>query len=296
MRRASWLAAAGALTVAWAAPAAAQGAWSFEARSFAMGNAVVGVADDSAAWLQNPAGLPYLRVSTDSGSGWPALLSGTTDLGAKVDTIGVNYSARSAEDEEGWGIGYWHLGEYQLGALVTISIDKLGAGYGAVLRPGLTWGASVSRCDMSWELQQPIVPPPQLQEAMAAYTGDKTIFDLGLMYRGEQSGRQVKAGLVARDVTDQMETTFDVGASVKLPNGLLLAADIHDLTDEVDDRVNLGAEWQLPEAPEWKLGAGSSNGDLTYGASYDFGKWGLSVSRQHRDWDKVVAATLLRSL
>ena len=55
-----------------AIPACAQNVWSFEARSLAMGNAVVAVANDSAAWLQNPAGLPYLQARTGSDADWPA--------------------------------------------------------------------------------------------------------------------------------------------------------------------------------------------------------------------------------
>ena len=73
-------------------PADAQNVWSFEARSLAMGNLVVPVADDSASWLQNPAGLPWMRPCGTDSADATARVSATTDAGGSADTIGVNYS------------------------------------------------------------------------------------------------------------------------------------------------------------------------------------------------------------
>jgi len=290
MRKSAWLVMIVATVVVANGPAVAQAAWSFEARSFAMGNSVIAVADDSAAWLQNPAGLPYLRVSPDSRSSWPALVSGTTDLGADADTIGINCSACSREGDRGWGAGYWELGSYRLGPLITLSIDKVGAGYGAALRPGLSWGVSVTRLNMAWDLPP---MPQQTPDAMDAYSGDEIIVDVGAMYRRSVPAGQVKYGFVARDVADQMQYTFDVGASLELPTGVLVAADIRDITDEVNTLLNIGAEWRPASLENWAFQTGLADGDLTYGASYDFGSLALSVSRQHLSHDDVTAVTLV---
>jgi hypothetical protein len=290
MRKSAWLVITVAITVVANGPAVAQTAWSFEARAVGMGSAVTAVADDSAAWLQNPAGLPYLRVSPDSRSSWPALVSGTTDLGADADTIGINGSACSTEDERGWGVGYWELGNYHFGPLITVSVDKVGAGYGAALRPGLSWGVSVTRIDLSWDIAS---MPAQTPGAMAAYSGDEIIVDLGAMYQRSAPAGKVKYGFVARDVADQMQYTFDVGASLQLPTGVLVAADIRDITDEVNTLFNVGAEWRPASLENWAFQAGSADGDLTYGAGYDFGTLALSVSRRHLTHDDVTAVTLV---
>lgn len=274
-----------------AVPVCAQNAWSFEARSFGMGNAVVAVADDSAAWLQNPAGLPNLMVREGSRSSWPGRLSATTDLGADADTIGINYSARSSEGGEGWGTGYWELGSYRLGPTISLSIDRIGAGYGSVFKPGWSWGVSVTRLDMSWDVSG-MVQPAQAQQAMAAYSGSEIIVDIGLMHDRALPRGQARFGFIARDVLDNMQSTFDLGASLRTQEGLLLAGEVRDAGDDVERMLNVGAEWRLPRSPEWTVLAGLADGDLTYGAGYDFGRWAVYLSRQHLAHDDVTALTL----
>lgn len=275
-------------------PVAAQNVWSFEARSLAMGNSVVAVADDSAAWLQNPAGLPYVQARPDSGRAWPLRLSGTTDAGLEVDTVGLNVSSRDRSMEQGWGAGYWHLGSYDLGPYLSLSIERFGAGYGLALGREWSVGLAVADVDMQWDMHPPMMPG-QTPEAIAAYSGHRVIADLGLMYRGVGEEGTTRFGLVVRDVADQMQVTLDVGASFLSNDGLLIAAELRDLTDAVDVAANIGAEWRVPGLPELALNAGLADGDVTYGGSYDFMPWTVSLATQHLDRTTETALTLCAS-
>lgn len=277
-----------------AIPAFAQNVWSFEARSLAMGNAVVAVADDSAAWLQNPAGLPYLQISPTSRMRWPMRISATTDAGLDVDTVGVNASARDRAGRQGWGVGYWHLGDYELGPYISLSIERYGAGYGARVSDDWSVGVAVADLEMLWDLP-PVMMPDQSPEAMAAYNGRETIIDVGVMYRGVSDEGEAKFGIVARDVADNMQATVDVGASFRSPEGLLLTTELRDATDAIDAMFNVGAEWHVPGVPGLSLLAGLADGDATYGAGYDFMPWTVSLSTQHLDFATETAVTFCGS-
>ncbi len=276
-----------------AIPAFAQNVWSFEARSLAMGNAVVAVADDSAAWLQNPAGLPYLQISPKSHMAWPMRVSATTDAGLEVDTIGANISARDRGGRQGWGVGYWHLGDYELGMGVSLSIERYGAGYGTRISDDWSVGVAVADLEMLWDV--PPMMPGQSQAAIATYNGRETIIDVGIMYRGVSDEGEAKFGLVARDVADNMQATVDLGASFRSAEGLLLATELRDATDAVDVAFNVGAEWRVPGLPDLTLLAGLADGDATYGAGYDFMPWMVSLSTQHLDFATETAVTLCAS-
>lgn len=277
-----------------AVPSVAQNVWSFEARSLAMGNAVVGVADDSAAWLQNPAGLPYLQISPKSRMAWPMRISATTDAGLEVDTVGANASARDRAGRQGWGLGYWHLGDYELGPYISLSIERYGAGYGARISDEWSVGIAVADLEMLWDIP-PMVMPGQSQAAIAAYNGRETIIDVGVMYRDVTEAGTAKFGLVARDVADNMQSTVDIGASFLSPEGLLLTTELRDATDAIDVAFNVGAEWRVSGLPELTLLAGLADGDATYGAGYDFMPWTVSLSTQHLDFATETAVTFCGS-
>lgn len=282
-----------ALLLIVAVPCAAQNVWSFEARSLAMGNAVVPVADDSAAWLQNPAGLPWVQPCGVECADATSRASATTDLGSRVDTIGFNFSSRDRANRHGWGAGYWDLGRYELGPMIALSIERYGAGYGARATDQLSWGVTVAQVDFDWSLP-PVMMPAISADSIAAYQGNKTIVDAGLMYRQISGASEIKWAVVGRDVTDNMQFTLDVGASIAR-NGVLVAAELRDLTDEVDGMLNLGAEWRPRRQPRLTVLGGLADGDLTYGLGWDFDRWAVSLARQHLDWDTETAVSLAAS-
>lgn len=273
-------------------PAAAQNVWSFEARSLAMGNVVVPVADDSASWLQNPAGLPWVQpCGVDCGDA-TSRVSATTDAGGRADTIGFNYSAHDGSRLSGWGAGYWELGKYDLGPMVSLSIERYGAGYGLRLSDELSVGVTAAEVDFDWTL--PELMPLVSQESISAYQGRETIVDFGVMYRQVRNGEMVKAAAVARDLADNMAFTVDAGVAVAA-DGVLFGAEVRDVGGEVDTIFNVGAEWRPEGLPQLTILAGLADGDTTYGAGWDFDRWAVSISRQHLDWATETAVSLAGS-
>ncbi len=274
-------------------PANAQNAWSFEARSLAMGNVVVPVANDSASWLQNPAGLPWMRPSGVESQDATSRVSATTDLGGDADTIGVNYSARDEEMRRGWGAGYWELGKYEVAPMVSLAIERFGAGYGTRVTDELSVGLTVAQVDFDWTL--PVMMYPLVSaNAINAYQGKETIFDLGLMYRQLTGDAEVKWAVVGRDLADSMTFTIDAGASVA-SNGVLVGVEMRDATDEVNSIFNVGAEWRPRQEPRLTVLAGLADGNTTYGLGWDFDRWSISIARQHLDWNTAAAVSVAGS-
>jgi len=273
MRSSCWLVTVAALVVM-VAPASAQ-----TARSLAMGNAGVGVANDSVAWSQNPAGLPYLQPAPITLSPIPSHVSGTIDLGSDVDSLGLNYSARLKGRTAGWGVGYWKM---EMGNSET---ENLGAGYGMTFGQGdMSWGVALGRIETTSS-------GTQTTPASSA-SNDEFVADIGVMLKRSLPASDLKVGLVARDVTDQFQTTFNVGASLDLPAGVLVAADIVDITDEAETQFNLGAEWKLPLLSAVTVRGGLADGDVTVGAGYSLGMVEVSLSWQNLDFDDLTSATV----
>ncbi len=273
-------------------PANAQNVWSFEARSLAMGNLVVPVADDSASWLQNPAGLPWMQPCGTDSADATSRVSATTDAGGSADTIGINYSARDEQNRQGWGAGYWELGKYDLAPMVALAIERYGAGYGTRVTDALSVGVTIAQVDFDWTL--PPMMPTLSANSITAYQGNETIIDLGLMYRRLTGDAEVKWAVVGRDLADNMTFTIDAGASIA-SNGLLFGVEMRDVTDEVDSIVNVGAEWRPAQEPRLTVLAGLADGDTTYGLGWDFDRWAVSVARQHLDWATETAVSVAGS-
>ncbi|MBD3291440.1 MAG: hypothetical protein GF393_00840 [Armatimonadia bacterium] len=103
-------------------------------------------------------------------------------------------------------------------------------------------------------------------------------------------------GLVARDVTDEFNTgvTWDVGASIVLPSGLLLGADLVDATVEIDSLVRIGAEYPLQQSPVI-VRAGLNDGDPTVGAGYVFDGFEVAAAWADYDWDDEFVVSVLGS-
>jgi hypothetical protein len=218
------------------------------ARSLAMGNASTAVADDSAAWSQNPAGL----VSVRGADGMLNLIryhsdaSISSNLGGDLDTWALSYSASQFEGKSGFGAGYFTIGS---GPGET---KNWGIGYGRVLD---TTGPSAGIA---------------LRQTDPATGSETTMIDLGVLWRQQVPLNTLKLGVVGRDMTSENQFTLDVGASVQTPAGVLVAADLVDLTDEVETTFNVGVEWRPPLYGDWVLRAGLADGEIAYGAGYNF--------------------------
>ena len=244
-----------------ATPAAAQ-----TARNCAMGEIGVGLADDSTAFISNPAGLPGITTFGQSISPWPSRVAAVASVDADWDRFGAWYTARDRDQTTGWGAGYWR---HDFGAL---EIDSLGAGFGMVIGDsGLSAGVNLVN-----ENQDP-------GAGLADLTA--TFFDLGVMYRRDDLlANHWRVGAVVRDLSDEsgVGPWFDVGASVTMPTGLIVGLDVLDVTDEIGTVVNIGAEMPIP-LTDLLVRAGAVDGDPTVGFGYRRDNWEFSASYRNLD-------------
>lgn len=239
-------------------------AWAFEfslrtARSLGMGDAVVAVANNGAAWYENPAGLGSLMVTPREGSSWGAdaiATFGRADSGPQdYDMWQLTVSGRQPEKQWGLGAGVGDLEDNGKAA---------GVGYGSSFRDSaFSWGANVIWND------------PDSAD-------DFTTLNLGLMYLVEQPKNDaLRLGMRVRDLTDESDIgpLFDVGVCWPATPLLNVMVDVIDITDESDSGpfFNVGAECNLGRHREWTIRAGaldSTNGhDLTLGAGYSSNNW-----------------------
>lgn len=231
------------------------------ARSLGMGDAVVGVADDGAAWYQNPAGLGSLAVTPREGNTWGADAIGTfgrTDWGPDdSDMWQLTVSGRQPEKQWGLGAGIGDLQDVGKAA---------GVGYGSSFRDSaFSWGANA------------IWNEPDSGD-------DYTTLNLGFMYLLEQPEKApLRIGARVRDLTDESEVgpLFDVGVYWPATPVVGVAVDVVDITDESEAGpfFNVGAECRLGQQREWTIRGGavdSGDGhDLTLGAGYRSNNWRL---------------------
>lgn len=222
-------------------------------RSTAMGSTGIGVADDAAAWFQNPAGLAALRPQCETEDElWAAEITGGfgKNLGQNAGVLTVS----------GW----------QPARLV-----GLGFGYGDVEDTGRAWGIgfgmNYSDTPFSFGLNfvrdDPVVGDPE------------TSLNVGLMYRFAQPDKDpLRLGLYLRDVTDVYDNglIFDLGVAWPATNELLLAVDFRDIFNEVDTQINAGAEYWFGSDRDWaaRVGVNDSATDtnLTFGLGYVFSR------------------------
>lgn len=260
-----------ALTVATAQAGGAGSAVFRDARVVGMGVARVGVPGNSTAVSDNPAALPTLRTFGMNLSPWPMQVGGsaTVDTDLSYDRYSLTGALRNPAGTQGFGFGYqYYDGEH-------VDTDIYAAACALQLCAcGLLGGATLYY--QQNDLNQ--------MSAEQAGGGDNTWIDIGFMKRFQLPLQSWAVGLVARDVTEEFGagTTFDVGASVELPTHLLIAADVIDVTDEVNSVINVGAQWPVPLTP-LTVRAGLADGDFTLGAGYTLLNWEIGAA--YADFD-----------
>lgn len=234
-------------------------------RTAAMGETSVGLADDSDAMFYNPAGLPWVNTpGADAYDGaWTGTASAVASVDADWDRYGISYAGHSADMRQGIGAGYdyWDFGGSET--------STLGAGYGMQIGES-QFSAGVALLFESHD---------------NALSDDFTFINVGLMYRNtDEIGNEWRAGFLINDIAEESSPApiYDFGVSVRTPDGLILALDVNDVSDEVDTWLNVGAEYPIPET-DAILRAGLLDGDLTVGAGYRFGTWEVGVAYQDLD-------------
>jgi hypothetical protein len=236
------------------------------ARSLGMGATGVGVADDAAAWFQNPAGLGALNLKVQDEKLWANAVDGTYVDWGDEDGFAIDWSGW--QPAKLWGVG--------AGFASGDDENDYGAGFGATFKnTPFSWGVNVMVED----------PDPG---------STNTYFNVGLMYRFVQPEKEpVRLGLLVRDLTDESNNGpfLDLGVAWPATDKLLVAVDFNDVTDEVDTQINAGVEYKFGLTNEWAGRAGMvDNGDghdLTLGAGYSVKNWHFDAAWVSSDPDNT---------
>jgi hypothetical protein len=225
-------------------------------RSWGMGGAATGVADDSGAWLHNPAGLASLTdAPPPEGSAWGHQISGSyADFGSSTDGFAITWSGWQPEKNWGVGVGYWDVN----------NIGKLkGAGFGMnVGDTGLSVGANFACFNPD-------------------FGSGGTSLNLGGLYETPISRRTdlpLRIGLTVTDLTSEFtDPMLNFGLAWPVTDKLLLAGDVLDLFGEVNTLYDIGAEYKLGTMNEFRIRAGlfdtGASHKLSLGGSYQWDNW-----------------------
>jgi len=227
----------------------------------------VAIADDGAAWFQNPAGLGTLGLKCEEGKTWGNDIIGTYAKLMGDSAWGVTWSGWDPAKMLGFGAGYGDIQDEGKG---------FGVGFGMnVGTSPFSWGVNVMR-------QEP------------EFGDNETTFALGALYRVPQRDKApIRLGLRVDDATQQFSEgrQFDFGVAWPATNDLLIAADVNSFNDSDDRTFNVGAEYALGTYKEWRVRAGAvDNGDghdLALGAGYAWKTWRLDAAWQNTDFDNT---------
>jgi hypothetical protein len=246
-----------------------------------MGLVGIGVADDSSAWFQNPAGLAALSLSPQEGKLWAHDLSASyISFGGikstpfdSFEAFRASWSGFKPDSKVGVGAGYMNIDDAGVG---------IGAGIGVGIGDtGLSVGLNVINVDPFF------VGLP-----------NETLLNAGLMYRIDQGAGKapIRIGLTYNNVTDEsyggflpIPSCLNLGIAWPISNDLLLALDVQDLTEAIKDdygpgapgmHFNGGVEFRFGAAREWAVRAGAMDIDVsaidtffTAGLGYEFGRY-----------------------
>ena len=250
----------------------ASGAWAqsglLTARSLGMGGASIAIADDAAAWLQNPAGLACLNVPAKEGNRWGSDAMATYlrfDPTAQGTVPAPEWEASAGtwsawQPEKTWGIGAG-----------VAYVPNEGTSYGAGIGNNLGQGA------WSWGVNF-LTSLPQVGAS-------ETLTNLGLLYRAPR----FRLGVVGEDVLGRTQDgpLWNAGFAAPLSRTISLAVDVVDVTGKTLDgaRFSGGIEWSFLSCRNLVLRGGlidtsqasSSDHELTVGAGYKFNRCRVDV-------------------
>lgn len=230
------------------------------------GNTVVAAPGITTAWTLNPAALGGVgdtsapAVDVKWGGDADHIFSAEFEVSGDSDLIALNWGSVGGARALGIGAGYL---DYSYGKEYGVGFGKSFGG------PDTSWGLSLGRLDPD-------------------FADSETVFNLGVLGSLSMSPADPYAarwGVVVRDVTDEIIRIFDVGMALDLAGGIRVAADIGDLTDEVDRRFRAGASKRFGRDGQIEAGLGFDDGDLTLGAIWSMrtagprgGAWKLGAA------------------
>jgi len=250
----------------------------FSPRAAAMGGASIGVADDYAAWAQNPAGLGNLKAMPLEGNEYGSdVLAAYADFGDDSDGWGLTWSGWNPEEKLGFGAGYFDAEDLA---------NAWGFGFGAAVGDTkLSLGINLQSVDFDFGglglLQSP------------TYCDSETLFNVGAMY---QFGGGVKLGVLVADFGQEFANrTYNAGIAWPINDQLLLAADVLDIGEDNGDVLfNGGLEYKFGSGTNWAVRVGAmdtaDDHNLTLGLGLGTGRWHVDAAWVDSDPDSMWAA------
>lgn len=207
------------------------------------GRAQIGAGLVSEAWLQNPAVLGMRGTINTSPDGvWQHSAAGLYEIEGEVDLRSISWGGYQAGARWGVGAGYTEV----------MDMDSFGFGAG--------WGTPDGRLSVGLNYQSVDVPQ-----------GDSLdIFDFaigGLLPDVCAAFDRGTWGIIARDMADEVETTFDAGVGFESPDWRV-ALDVEDISDEVETVFQIGATRRFGPMRQYEAGIGLDDDDLTAGFVY----------------------------
>ena len=258
----------------------------FSARQLGMGGAAIAVADDAFAWAQNPAGLPNVKAPGTRGS-WGFNLAGSLSFSSQFenhDSFNLwDLSASAVDPTRTWGVGggWGHESEEGWG-----NTTAYGVGIGTRIKSEdhpFSVGLSLFHVDRP---RYGYVGIPGTYTRFANETDN--LFNVGLMYDIKiPDSHPIRVGLVIQDVTDQLQRSWNAGASYRAGRHFLIAADLDSVAS--NNNWGLGAEYSF--ADDWCLRAGDHDGAFTYGAGYHHGNIYVDLGRQTKNQEETNVIT-----
>ncbi len=206
------------------------------------GRAQIGAGLISEAWLQNPAVLGIQAPDNGTDRSWQHSVAGVYEIDGDVDLQSLSYGGHPTAQR--WGVG--------AGIMDTAGMESIGLGAGFGTPDGrLAAGLNYQSVDADHHDSVDI-----FDFAVGGLLPDVcSVFDTGMW------------GVVARDVGDQFETTFDLGVGFESADWRI-AADVEDFSDEVETIFQIGAARRFGAMRQWQVGAGLDDSDLTAGVNY----------------------------
>lgn len=233
------------------------------ARSLGMGNTVNAVADDAAAWWQNPAGLASLNVPVAEGKQWGSDIMGTY---GQLKLQGYSTSQYGTGDDtlSGWALDFstWQP-EKRMGVGAGFTDEDGGQTFGAGFGMGIK--------------ELPLSVGISIERDNPDYGDGSTWINFGALYKFVQPEKApIKVGLFVGDITDESNygPIFDVGVLWPATPKINIAVDVDDITSQYDDGpfFSAGAEAVFGNRNEWVGRAGlmddGSDTSLTLGVGY----------------------------
>jgi len=236
---------------------------SISPRQLGMGGAGIGVADDGAAWYQNPAALGQLNLCPAEGKKWANDVIGSiTD--ATDSGFGVTWSGWQPEKRMGFGVGYLNssvsfgasaeeiaelfeniggdaddLGvDFGDGISLEREITQFGAGFGMGLKNSpFSFGLSIIRNEDKFSAA--------MGDEGGSLDDNNTLINLGFMYTfAQQDKAPIRVGLTVNDLTSERKAIRFNDAN---DND---AVELDEVSiEDIGPFFNLGVAW--PVTPQW---------------------------------------------